>query len=154
MSPCSACISLRHSETSTNTYTRPCRYPDIDSGSLTVHDHRERINYNGLPADSTSGIEFLRLGKVAERAYCVDCHTPLGVRHKHEPDITGITLGSVDVATIRDATVKEALRPGKQIFTSHRAWWCEGIGADSLPQFERFTGNFEEGLKAFEAGDP
>lgn len=122
----------------------------IDAAKISFHDHKDDILLPALPARSQHGIEILALSTFAERAFCVDCHTPLGMRYKHSQESHSVTLGSVDEDTIRDEDVKKALVPGFHIFTSQKAWWCEGIGRDGLGKEGRFTGRFEEDIRAWE----
>lgn len=98
-------------------------FPDVDSKKITFFDNKEQLRYEGLPKDNIGGIWFLRLSKIGERAQCASCHTPLAMRYGHQPETTGITLGTVDEETIRDDEVREGLRPAKAIFTSQSCWW-------------------------------
>lgn len=122
----------------------------IDAAKVSFHDHKDRIDLSALPSRSQFGIEILALSKFAERAFCAECHTPLGMRYKHSQGLHSITLGTVDEDTIRDAEVRKALMPSFHIFTSQKAWWCEGIGWDGLRKEDRFTGRFEEDIRAWE----
>lgn len=125
----------------------------VKANEIVYHDHKDNTTIGDLPANSDHGIEILGLSQSAERAFCIDCHTPLGMRYKHIAEAHSITLGSVDEETIRDTKVKEALSPQVHIFDNQRAWWCEGIGKDSLGRCERFSGTFEEDIKAWEAAN-
>jgi hypothetical protein len=55
-------------------------FPDVKSKQVTFYDNKETLRYEGLPVDSIGGIAFVRFSKVGERAFCVDCHTPLAMR--------------------------------------------------------------------------
>lgn len=122
-------------------------FPDITSSKLILYDNKETLRYEGLPKDDIGGIQFLRLSSFAERAFCVDCHTPLGMRYRHDPETTGIPLGCVDEGTIASEEVRKGLAPARHIFWSQKVWWFEGN--DGLRRFERFPGNFEEDIKAW-----
>ncbi|KAK3057335.1 hypothetical protein LTR09_001518 [Extremus antarcticus] len=124
-------------------------FPDVSSKEVTFYDNKEHLRHEGLPKDDIGGLEFLRLSSAGERAFCVDCHTPLAMRYKHQPDVTGITLGSVDEQTILDERVKEALRPKARIFMEQNAWWFEPKD-DGLRTHQRFGGSFEQDMKAWE----
>ncbi len=123
-------------------------YADVESKKVTFYDKQEHLRYEGLPTDDRGGIVFVRFSKVGERAYCKKCYTPLAMRYKHQEHIIAMTLGSVDEERILDGKVREALRPSTHIFMSQNAWWCQP--KDGLPQRERFGGDFEERMMAFE----
>lgn len=91
----------------------------------------------------------MRLSKVGERAFCVDCYSTLAMRYKHDYDNIGITLATVDENTIADDKVKQALSPGSHIFTSQNPWWYD-VMMDGLPSHERFPGDFEQRMNAWE----
>ena len=122
---------------------------DVVSKEVTFYDNKEHLRYEGLPKDSIGGITFLRLSKVGERAFCVDCYSPLAMRYYHEYETIGLTLATVDEETIKDEKVKEALKPVAHIFTSQNPWWYDSK-MDGLPNHERFTGGFEQRMKALE----
>ena len=122
---------------------------DVDSKKVMFYDNQEQLKYEGLPKDSIGGIIFLRLSKVGERAHCASCHTPLAMRYGHEPELTHLTLGTVDGHTIKDPKAKEALKPSGQIFTSQRTWWHDPEKS-GLRCIERFSGTFEQDMKAWE----
>jgi hypothetical protein len=63
-------------------------------------------------------------------------------------DTIGITLGTVDENTILDDKVKKALEPSSHIFMSQNAWWCRLN--DGLPERDRFGGDFEANMNAWE----
>ena len=122
---------------------------DVDAKGILFYDNKEHLHYEGLPKDSIGGITFLRFAKSSDRAFCVDCYSPLAMRYKHEPDVTGLTLGSVDERTIKDGKVKDVLRPAANIFTSQKAWWYD-TAKDDIPYHDRFRGSFEQDIKAWE----
>lgn len=122
----------------------------IEANKLVFHNTKTGSTSPGLPTESEGGIDFLKLSEFAERALCADCHTPFGMRYKHSCHIHSVALGSVNEDTIRDEEVRKALQPGFHIFTSQRAWWCKGIGEDGLRSCERFSGDFEDRIKAWE----
>lgn len=98
-------------------------FPDVTSKDVTFYDQKESLRYEGLPKDSIGGITFLRFSKVGERAFCKDCYSPLAMRYRHDPEVIGITLGTVDEGTIRDEEVRKALKPVSHIFVSQAPWW-------------------------------
>jgi hypothetical protein len=116
-------------------------YTDVTSKSITFFDNEERLQHQGLPEDSIGCIVFLRLSPAGERAYCAFCHSPLAMRYKHDPEVIGLTLGSVDESSIVSENVKNALRVKAHIFASQKAWWFDL--KDGLPAHERFSGGFE-----------
>ena len=122
-------------------------YADVKSKSITFYDNTEQLRYEGLPKDNMGGISFLRLSKVADRALCADCHTPLAFRYKHENEIDaiGITMGSIDVDSILSDEVKQALQLKSHIFVSQNPWWYS-IN-DGLRTHERFSGDYEEKME-------
>ena len=124
-------------------------FPDVVSKSVTFYDKKEHLRYEGLPKDGIGGITFLRFSKDAERAFCVDCYSPLAMRYKHDYDLIGLTLGTIDEETIHDEKVKEALKPEAHIFTSQNPWWYD-ISEDGLRSHARFGPGFEEKIKAWE----
>lgn len=126
----------------------------IKTSEITCRDTKHSTTSSGLPAKSEHGIDILSLSKFAERAFCADCHTPLGMRYKHSPDVYSMSLGSVDEEAIRDPEVKEALVPNVHIFVCQKVWWLEGIGRDDLRSCERFTGTFEDDIGACEKANP
>lgn len=123
----------------------------IKADTIVFHDRKDDITIGSLPETSKCGIEVLARSNIAERFFCADCHTPFGMRYKHRNDAHSITLGSVDEETIRDAEVKKALEPEVHIFCTQMTWWCKGVAKDERPHFERFTGTFEDDIKAWEA---
>ncbi|KAK3681878.1 hypothetical protein LTR37_020808 [Vermiconidia calcicola] len=122
-------------------------YLDVVSKDVTFSDSKEHLHYEGLPKDDFGGISFLRFSKMADRAVCANCHSPLAMRYHHEEGI-GLTLGTVDESTIRDDEVRKALKPMSHIFTSQKTWWFDPN--DGLPMHERFTGDFEQAIKVSE----
>jgi hypothetical protein len=123
----------------------------VKNGGISLTDSKTNISTTGIPMKDAHGIQLLRLSSFGDRAFCVDCHTPLGMRYDHtSPANYSIALGTVDETSIRDAEVKKALEPGFQIFVSQRAWWCRGVGKDELRSHGRFPGTFEEEIKAWE----
>ncbi|KAF2485682.1 Mss4-like protein [Neohortaea acidophila] len=123
-------------------------YLQVASKSITFYDHKESLRYIGLPQDSIGGISILRLAKMGERAFCLDCHAPLAMRYRHEEGVFHLTLGSVDDKTIKDDRVRRALEPKTHIFTSQAAWW-DGSIKDGLPAHARFGGTFEQDMEAW-----
>lgn len=113
-------------------------YADVASKTVTFFDNKEHLRYEGLPKDNIGGIVFVRLSTQGERAYCASCYSALAMRYKHEPEITGLTLGTVDESSIVEASVRSALCLKAHIFTSQKAWWFEV--KDGLPACERFSG--------------
>ena len=116
---------------------------------MTFYDNIESLRYEGLPKDSIGGITFLRFSKVGERAFCKDCYSQLAMRYKHQPEVVGLTLGTVDEESIRNAEVKEALKPVAHIFVSQAPWWDREF-KDGLRTQERFSESFQKGLTAWE----
>jgi hypothetical protein len=121
-------------------------YADIKSRSVTFFDNKEQLRYEGLPKDNVGGIDFLRVSKLADRALCLDCHTPLAFRYKHHHDTDGIgiTMGSIDEDSILNDEVKQAMKLQKHIFVSQNPWWYEI--KDGLPTHDRFSGRFEQDM--------
>lgn len=124
-------------------------YVQIPSHSVIFYDDKESLRYEGLPKDNIGGITFLRLSKVGERAFCLDCHTPLAMRYRHEDEVVHLPLGSVDESGVRDDDLKKALMPTNHIFWEQRVWWLGTID-DGLPRRARFGGDFEEEIRAWE----
>jgi len=124
-------------------------FVDVISKSVTFYDNAEHLRYEGLPKDNIGGITFLRFSKVSERAFCASCHSPLAMRYKLEYDTIGLTLGSVDEESMGNEKVKEAFKLQQHIFVSQKAWWYD-VEKDDLPCEDRFTGHFEEDMKAWE----
>lgn len=125
-------------------------FPDVISKEVTFYDNKKSLRYEGLPKDSIGGITFLRFSKVGERAFCVDCYSPLAMRYRHEEHVIGLTLGTVDEETIKDEKVKEALKPVAHIFVSQAPWWDSQVGKDGLEAHDRFTAGFTKSLKDWE----
>ena len=123
-------------------------FADVESKSVTFYDNKEHLRYEGLPKDDIGGITFLRLSAVAERAFCAACHTPLAMRYRHHPELIGVTLGTVDNESVSEQKVKDALRPTGHIFVSQKAWWVD-VEKDGIPVYDRFTGDFEQDMKAW-----
>lgn len=123
-------------------------FPDVVSKQVTFYDKKEHLRYEGLPKDTIGGITFLRLMPGAERAFCIDCHTQMAMRYAHDYETIGMPLGTVDEETIKDDQVKEALKPKSHIFASHNPWWYD-ITMDGLPTRDRFGGDFEERMNAW-----
>lgn len=119
--------------------------------SVTFYDNREHLRYDGLPKDDFGGITFLRLFKVADRAFCASCHTPLAMRYAHDGGAFDLTVGSVDETSLKDAEAREAFSLKQHIFVSQKAWWHDPkIEQDDISLRERFTGTFEEDAKVYE----
>lgn len=142
-----ACSSLPAANDTTACHCVNCRklsggpyqaYADVASKSVTFFDNEEHLRYEGLPKDNMGGIVFVRLSAAGERAYCGSCYSPLAMRYKNEPGVTGLTLGSVDEGSIVDSRVRSALSLKAHIFTSQKAWWFEL--KDGIPVHERFSG--------------
>ncbi|KAK6398679.1 hypothetical protein LTR65_000231 [Meristemomyces frigidus] len=121
----------------------------IVSSSLTFYDNQENLRHEGLPQDDFGGITFLRLSKVAERAFCASCHAPLVMHYLHMGDGMDLTLGSVDEASLKDDEAKEAFKLKQHIFVSQKAWWYD-VEKDGIPVHDRFTGAFDVTVKASE----
>ena len=119
------------------------------SQDITFYDNKEHLRYEGLPKDNIGGIVFLRLSKVGERAYCIDCHTPLAMRYMHLPEIVHLTLGTVDEGTVPNDEMKVAMKPTGHIFWDQRVRWSAPPD-DGVPRQGRFGGAFEEGIKAWQ----
>lgn len=112
-------------------------YLQVPSKSILLFDNEQHLRYEGLPKDNIGGIVFVCLSATGERAYCASCYSPLAMRFKHEPEVTSLTLGSVDEKSIVDSACKSALNLKAHIFISQKAWWCEV--EDDLPVHERFA---------------
>ncbi|KAF2216380.1 hypothetical protein CERZMDRAFT_81501 [Cercospora zeae-maydis SCOH1-5] len=112
-------------------------WADVDASSVTFFDHKEALQYGGLPKNNMGGIIFIRLSDLGERAYCATCNTPLAMRYKNWMENTSLALGAVDEESLTK-TAKEALQLSAHIFTSHKAWWLN-IKDDDLPKYDRFT---------------
>lgn len=123
---------------------------DLVSKELTFYDKKEKLRYEGLPKDSIGGITFLRFSKVGERAFCVDCYSPLAIRYKTDEEAIGLTLATVDEATIVNEKVKAALQPIGHIFVSQAQWWDTQVGNDGLDVHDRLTASLEESLKTWD----
>lgn len=95
-------------------------YVDVKASSVKFFDHKEALQYEGLPKDNMGGIVFIRFSKVGERAYCATCNTPLAMRYKIEMDVTALALGAVDEQSLT-TEAREALRLTTHIFTSQKA---------------------------------
>lgn len=121
-------------------------FPEVPATAVTFFDHKESLRYEGLPKDTIGGITFLRLSNIADRAFCVDCHTPLAMRYRKDEATTHLTLGSVDETTIKDHEVRRALEPKMHIFTSQAVWWND-FAKDGLRAHERFGGDFEQKMQ-------
>ena len=125
-------------------------FADVENQGVTFYDNKEHLRYEGLPKDDIGGITFLRFSQLGERAFCAQCHSPLAMRYKHSPDLVGPTLGTVDEDSInKNGHIKDALRPQGHIFTSQKAWWVD-VERDGLPMHARFTGDFEQDMKAWQ----
>lgn len=124
-------------------------YVDVQASSLKFFDHKEALQYEGLPKDNMGGIIFIRFSKVGERAYCATCNTPLAMRYKIEMDVTALALGAVDEDSLTPAA-REALRLTTHIFTSQKAWWLD-IKDDGLIKHDRFKGDFETKMLQYES---
>ena len=146
-----SCVSTCHCITCRTLSGGPYQtYADVHSKSITFYDTAEHLRYEGLPKDSIGGIQFLRLTKLGERAYCVACHTPLAMRYKHEDHVTGLALGTVDEGSfLGNEKTKEALTPQMHIFVSQKVWWVD-LSKDALPAHQRFRGDFEANMTASE----
>src|ERR1700761_3193199 len=95
-------------------------FADVVSKEVIFYDNKERLRYEGLPKDSIGGITFVRFSDIAERAFCIDCYSPLAMRYKQEYEEIGLLLATVDEKTIQDGKVKEALTPKAHIFLSQK----------------------------------
>ena len=128
-------------------------FADVSSNGVTFYDKKDKLRYEGLPKDSIGGFTFINFSKVGERAFCIECYSPLAMRYRHQPDLLGLTLGTVDEETIKDERVKEALAPAAHIFICQKVWWYDA-SKDGIPTHDRFGGtayeNFETGMKAWE----
>jgi len=124
-------------------------FTDVRSKAVILCDDKERLRYEGLPKDDMGGISFLRLSPVAERAFCVTCHTPLAMRYHHDYHTIGLTLGTIDEESVADDKTREALKPDMHIFVSQKVWWVD-LEKDALPAHERFSGNYEDEMKAWQ----
>lgn len=124
-------------------------FADFEASSIAFSDTKKSVRYDVLPQDTTDGITFLRFQKGAERAFCADCWSPLAMRYMHDYDTVGLTLGTIDEATILDQEVREALKPRSQIFVSQQAGYCD-MSKDDLPRHERFPGRYEEDMLEWE----
>ena len=144
---CAACHCVTCRKTGGASYQT---FAVIDGDKIIFHDDKTNTTLAGLPETSKDGIEILSLSKIADRVFCFDCHSPFGMRYEHSPTRHSVTLGSVDEESIRDDEVRKALTPEVHIFTTQKAWWCEGIGKDGLRRCERFTGTFEDDIQAWE----
>lgn len=144
---CSACHCVTCRKLSGAAYQT---FATVKANEITYHDGKDDVTLSSLPTDSFHGIEIFRYVKSSDRAFCVDCHTPLAMRYMHAPHAHSITLGSVDEESAKDDHVRDKLRPERHIFVTQKVPWCEGIGSDRLVQFERFSGNFEEAIRAWE----
>ncbi|KAF2273778.1 uncharacterized protein EI97DRAFT_382658, partial [Westerdykella ornata] len=89
---------------------------------------------DGLTFTASSTLKSLRLSDVAERSFCSSCGSPISMRYMDEMETTGITMGSVDVASVRDWTPK--IR--KHIFLGEKAAWTV-VPDDGSPWFEGFS---------------
>lgn len=122
---------------------------DVESKGITFYDNIEHLRYEGLPEANFGGITYLRLSNIAERAFCVSCHTSLAMRYQQHKDITGLTLGTVDDESVTDEKVKEALKPTAHIFVSQKAWWVD-VEKDGMPVHERFNGDWEQRVETWD----
>lgn len=91
----------------------------------------------------------LRLSKLGERAFCRTCHSILAMRYKHQPEEVGLAMGSVTNESITDEKVKEAFKLKRHIFVSQKAEWYNP-SRDGIEMWDRFSGSFEEEMRAAE----
>ncbi|KAK3648699.1 hypothetical protein LTR56_000972 [Elasticomyces elasticus] len=122
-------------------------FADVKSSSVTYYDNTEQLRYEGLPRDDIGGISFLRLSKIAERAFCADCHTPLAFRYKPLYDDTGIAMGSIDESSLHSKEMKDALKLQSHIFAGEKACWVD-VEKDGIPIHKGFSETFEGTLEA------
>ncbi|KAK4949505.1 hypothetical protein LTR10_012123 [Elasticomyces elasticus] len=122
-------------------------FADVKSSSVTYYDNTEQLRYEGLPRDDIGGISFLRLSKIAERAFCADCHTPLAFRYKPLYEDTGIAMGSIDESSLHSQQMKDALKLKSHIFAKEKAGWVD-IEKDGIPIYKGFSETFEATLNA------
>ncbi|KAK5128951.1 hypothetical protein LTR85_000284 [Meristemomyces frigidus] len=148
------CTHLPHKVTACHCIT--CRklsggpfqaFADVPPRSVTFYDNREHLRYEGLPKDDFGGITFLRLSKVADRAFCASCNTPLAMRYAHEGGDFDLAIGSADEASLTSEEAKAVFKPKQHIFVSQRVWWYD-IAKDGTPFYDRFPGTFEDDMKA------
>lgn len=124
-------------------------FADTASKKVIFIDHTEHLRYEGLPKDTIGGITFVNFSKAAERAFCATCYTPLAMRYRHNPEEIGLNLGCVEEASVQGEELRKALTPDMHIFTSQKAWWCD-VEKDGVPCYDRFRGNYEEGMRVWE----
>jgi hypothetical protein len=138
-------------------------FAHVKNTSITLYDNKEHLRYeDGFPKDDIGGIEYLRLSKMGERAFCKTCHATLMMWYRHQDYATaggiGLAMGCIDEGSfVGDGEMEEALRPEKHIFVSQKAWWSDHVGGkdgsgsgSGIPAHERFDGDFEEDMKAAE----
>jgi len=91
----------------------------------------------------------LRLSKSGERAFCRTCHSILVMRYKHRPEEVGLAMGCVANESITDDEVKESFKLKRHIFVSQKAEWYDP-SRDGIKMWDRFSGSFEEEMRAAE----
>ena len=73
------------------------------------------------------------------------------MKHHCRPDVTSVTMGSVDEASVTGSLPK----PNEHIFLTEKASWWDLDSKDSLERYETFDPPFEKLLHAWqESGRP
>ena len=70
------------------------------------------------------------------------------MRYLQSPHEVGLALGAVDDESLATSEVKDGLELKSHIFVSQKASWVEI--KDGLPTYDRFNGDFEDRLQAWE----
>lgn len=99
------------------------------------------------PFETAGSLRVSSSSKVALRAWCKECGSPMFMKYRLETGRLDVVAGTMDEDSARAGPAE--VRGSAHIFTSQKASWYE-IGEDGLERFERFPPGFQEQLDEWE----